>query len=190
MKPIEPTRKARSDAVLKTLPDDTQAGLAAFLKDHSLKEGIVWLKQTHGVSITQSNLSTWLSWYQAMQRFQSIAASVEAITAAFKASHPGVTDAELFAMGQRIFSEVAIATEDAKTWVGVQNVTLAKTDLDRKAAADKNRSATAAARIEISQRKLALLEAKAAQADAAEKVNGERLSPEEYKRRMREIFGK
>lgn len=119
-------RKVRSDAGLKNLPAELQRELADLLNGgRKLADGIAWLKD-HGHKAAASTVSEWLAWWNACDAARRREMKVDAWLADERKLHPEMTDAALFERGQRLFSLMAIAEEDAKAWVNVQRTTMEK----------------------------------------------------------------
>jgi hypothetical protein len=125
--------KPRADSKLKTLPDDTQAELARRAAEPGQTWSSIraWLRAEHGVDLrSDSSLSAWLPWYQSRMRAREREAKIQALLDHERALNPTLTDPQLFSMGQRFFSELAIADEDAKAWAAVRKVGLDADNLD------------------------------------------------------------
>jgi hypothetical protein len=177
MKPkcFDPRRKISGQAVLKNMPAVRQQALGEYLGNHTLKEAEAWLRKTYHmgrIGTSTASISNWFSWYRRVRRFETNASTVEAILEDLKKHHPKITEDELFAHGQRMFESMAIDQEDGDAWTKLQTLRLK------------------AASVKIDQRRLDLLEKRAAQAEAAEKAAGDStLTPEEKSARIRQIFG-
>lgn len=117
-------KKVRSDAGLKNLPDELQREFAGrLISGDKLSDGQAWLK-ARGHKAAISTISDWLAWWKAREEHRRDAEAVDAILQSHREKHPGISDEELFAIGQRVFSEMALARKDAKAWTNVQNVSL------------------------------------------------------------------
>ena len=165
-------RKPNSNAVLKTLPDERQATIAQYARDHSLEETVKWLIED-GLETSTGALSNFLSWYSLQQQLARNASTVETLLADYVKTDPKLPPEKIQAMGQAFFSAMCLAQQDPDAWVLVQRLNL-------------QRSALA-----LDERRISLLEKKAAQSEATEKVlDDKKLSPEERALRIKEIYGR
>jgi hypothetical protein len=121
----------RSDAKLKQLPEETQQRV--FDRVLELKRGggrqndaIPWIKAEFGVTTSAGALSDFLGWFAARIEARADEQRVEAFLDEERQLHPEISDAELFARGQRAFSLLAIARQDPKQWTSVQQIALNK----------------------------------------------------------------
>ena len=115
--------KTRPDAKIKLLPEDLQAEIAIRCQQpgQSWKVIRAWIKSEHGVDVrSDTALSDWLPWYHSRLRAREREQKIQGILDTEKRLNPGLTDAQLFSIGQRFFSELAVAEEDATTWAVVQ----------------------------------------------------------------------
>lgn len=166
------TRKPRADAVLKSLPDALQAELFQQLRRHTLEKVQAWLASEHGVKTSAAALSTFWQWYQSWS-LQPQAQFAQALAKQFEKMPELAGQAEkISAITQTALEIKAAQDQDPKLFLA-----LAKARRDT-------------AKLALDERKLRLLEAKAAQADAAKAVTGdETLTEAEQLQRLRQIFG-
>ena len=163
------SRKPNSNAVLKTLPDERQATIAQYARDHSLEETVKWLADD-GITTSTGALSNFLASQRLEQRLSRNASVAERLKAEIKDGQPGITPEELDFIGQKFFTELAIDEEDSLAWQRAQNVKIKQGALA------------------LESRRIALLEKKAAAYDKASEVLKSTLSPEEQRRRLKEIL--
>jgi hypothetical protein len=173
--------KTRADSVLGTLPDDRQDQIADYARTHTLDDTIVWLK-ADGVRISRNRLSVWLSSYTLRRAFTQAANSTSEFQEFLKAEFPDIDPAELDRRASLFFQAEAMKAGDADTYLNFATAR-SKADLERAKLAQRERV------IDQNDRRIALLEKKAAQADAAQQVLTEELSPDERLQRIRQIFG-
>lgn len=193
-------RKPHPSSVLKTLPDDDQAALFDFLREHTLAEGVDWLFSNNGVRTNDSSLSEWRSWYKMSQ---DIAAWDNDI-ASLQDQLAGMgTDPDLIPkIGEAVFISRAAKSGDAKTFATVASVIQRHRELQAsqqqhvdkmqvkgkelaqrdKAIAQKDRQ------IELQKRRIEMLEAKLKDADDI--AGDQALSAEEKVLRWKQIFGR
>lgn len=123
---------ARSDAKLKTLPDEIQAemwrmrttpvdaeGRACAPADGSAMsqaEVREWLADTHGVDCSSGAFSVWECWYRLELKFRSANDVALQSMEALQRLNPGISPEKVMEHGQLVFSAKAIAEDDAKTF--------------------------------------------------------------------------
>lgn len=174
-------RKARPDAVLKTLPDPVQDQLFEICRSPATEDSPggyaaarQWLRDKHGIDVrSDATFSKFYAWYPFSRPLEMAARFAKQAEDAAKA-HPNLEqDSErTAALGQVAFEQMAIQMRDLKGFVSLQKVRLKKGDQT------------------LSARRVALLEKKAAQADAAEGiVKDGKLTEEQRAARLREVFG-
>jgi len=162
--------KARSDAVLKTLPEERQREVADFARAHSLAATVAWLKG-EGIRSSSGALSRFLSWWSVRQQLRRNESVVEAMLEDLAREKPEMTEDQLTAAGQRFFSALALEQANAGNWARIQKLSLA-------------RQAN-----ELEARRVKLLEDRAKLAQQAEDVAKSALTDAQKMARMREIFG-
>lgn len=119
--------KIRRDAKLKSLPIPQQARVFAIASESGItRTTLDRIDSELGIRVGSiKTLSEFWHWYQAPQ--QRIARELETegslaalVVEKMRSAKPGVTPDELFAFGQRMFAERAIALQDAEAWVATQ----------------------------------------------------------------------
>ena len=168
-------RKARGDSKLDTLPPGQLAELTqGLLCGWTYVATLDWLKVECGVSVSLSSLTPFYSRHVEpilleRKKFAALSANTLAKLAAESDAFDAAAIGELKEYAYRLIRDPESDPEETRKWME----TLIK--------------AQAGSRDD---RKLKMLEAKAAQADAAEKVsNNGAMSAEEKQSRMKEIFG-
>lgn len=169
-------RKTRSDAVLLNLPEEQQAQLADWLLSGvPYHRAQVLLKDEFGVEL-RSQRAFCGFWEQVCvplllkRRSQAVGTAEEVAKAA--SEQPGRFDqATIDALKQKAF-ELSISPQaDPRNVKSLMMLVLKARDQD------------------LNERKIVLLERKAAQADEAENVVRSELSPEEKQLKLKAIFG-
>lgn len=167
------SRKPRADAKLKTLPDALQERLYQELRRTSQEKVIAWLKADHEIETSAGALSEFFSWYPRSQSLRNAASFADQFLAQaqklpeFKGN---VTDLQRAA--EVLFQIQAAQDRDPKLFVELMKISLAKKDQ------------------ELNERKVKLLEAKAALAEKAEGILGDKnLTEEEQAAQVRALFG-
>lgn len=164
------TRKPRGDSVLKTLPEERQDAIAEHALGHKLAETVAWLRDD-GIQTSSAALSEFVCWYGLRRRLERTQSTVDTLLDRLKQERPSMSPEDLFSTGQTLFAALAIETNDPKVWVGTQRLALRQQALA------------------LEDRRIRVLEQRAAQADQAEAITQSALSPDEKMARMRQVFG-
>jgi|SRR5581483_5524237 hypothetical protein len=127
-------RKIRPDAVLDNLPEDRQAQLFAMMQPPENKSYAAVRKHLakDGLLVSENLLSKWRSRYALRSACRQDEEDTQTLLEELKQEMPGLSDAQAFSLGQRIFSMLAIKREDVDTWRKVQTVQIRKDAEDRK----------------------------------------------------------
>lgn len=166
------SRKHRADSNLKTLPEELQEEIISRLnaKGGSYKRIAEWLRAEMDVETSIGALSEFYSWRSLRAQVRETESDTQALQEALSASEFGLSSAQIQELGNLMFITKATKQADSKTFVAMAKLLIQKQKL------------------EVDSRKVALLEAKAAQADAAKDVINSALSPEEQRARLKEIL--
>lgn len=168
----EPPRRPNRRSRLKTLPEDKQRQIIEWLKSPAGGPGTVDLILANfGLETSDTALSEFWSWWHLQQRFSANEARVESILERLAEKRPELPQEQLFSLGQEIFSALAIETQDSESWARVQKLRLSQQQQA------------------LEERRIQVLEKKAAEADKAREVMATELTPEQKQSRLREIFG-
>lgn len=190
-------KKVRPEAKIKTLPDEVQATLWELLhvpmegkeKPMTYVEARAWLLQEHEVQTSNGALSDWFSWYGLRLRTERKKAVIDEAIAELAKSDPNKTLEELQAFGQVLFTSESIENGDGKTFTEVWRASeKALTRKQAKEQAELDRQLRERA-LELDARKVAILEKKAAIADAAEEIIKSDASEADKQARMKALFG-
>lgn len=127
-------RKPNSNSVLKTLPPDRQADIAAHAQAHSLEDTVKWLAERRspdrpGIISSSAALSEFLSWYSLSQQLARNASAVEMLLSDYVKDNPKLPPEKIQAMGQAFFSAMSLAQRDPEVWVQVQRLNLQREQL-------------------------------------------------------------
>jgi hypothetical protein len=157
---------ARSDAKLKTLPEDIQAEMWRMRTTPVDADGspckpsegapmtqaevLEWLEDVHRVHSSAGAFSAWESWYGTQRTVGNTKQQTLDLMEALRSKHPEASEEEILEMGQMWFSLRSMETGDAKIFEKMYRLRLL-----RKSS-------------EMDSRKLALLEAKAKRLDELE----------------------
>ena len=165
---IPKMKKLRKDSKFARLTEEQRSELGVYLEGHSLEESQQWLA-ARGVEVSLQSISEFYRLHVLPCKCQRMA-TVAAVLS--KVEGESVTDAAHRAVAQRVFELSTDPKADPEL--------LAKF---YKLMNDGQQTAQ-------SERKLALLEAKARRADEAQAVAGDKTqSAEERMRKIKEIFG-
>lgn len=175
-----PASKPRSDSKIAALGPAVRSELARMLGEDNIsyKDAAAWLKAEHGVKVSVGAVCNWYSvhsWKASAQSAREFAAEITA-----HGQIEGSYDAATLALVQ----ERAYIMARTKGADVQELATLAKIIGDSAKLRMKEKE------LELSARKVALLEKKAQQADAAEGVTrDETLTPAQREAKLKEIFG-
>lgn len=123
------TKKPRADSVLKTLPEDRQAAIVDYARDHSLPETVAWLR-ADGLRTSATALSLFLSWFGLQQQLRRNESTVEVLLQKAMTTRPDWTPEQIQQTGQAFFSALALEQQDSKIWYLTQQVGLKKEQLN------------------------------------------------------------
>lgn len=142
-------RKPRSDARLKTLPEDRQAEIASLLATKSIAEVRKELIKD-GLNTSVGALSEFFSWWRLRESIRRRETRIQGILENVKLeSAQTIPEDRLWELGQSLFGAMAIAEEDGKEWFRTQRLALARK------------------KIGVEERRVAMLEAKLLQVQEA-----------------------
>jgi hypothetical protein len=165
-------KKPRADSVLKTLPAERQAVIADYAREHTLKDTRAWLA-ADGVKTSEAALSGFLSWFTLQQQLSQNETVISQILDDLKTQNPELSQHQLQQAGQMFFTALAIKQGDSLSWKRAQEVRIKGEALA------------------LAERKIKLLEAKAAQADETERtLTNAELTPAQREQRIKEIYGR
>lgn len=166
-------RKARSDSKLKTLPKDRQKQILAWSEEHSLAEIRALVRDQWTVETSESALSEFLSWMRLGRSLEQAASFADDIRQTLtQLPNLNLNEEQINSAAQVVFELEAAKAKDLKAFIGLRR--LRQKDKDQ----------------QHDSRKIQLLERRAAQAEAAERVTQDpAMTSEERERKLREIFG-
>ena len=190
-------KKVRPEAKIKTLATDVQATLWELLnvpmdgreKPMTYVEARAWLQSDCGVETSNAALSDWYSWYGLRLRTERRKAIVEQAVSELAKSDPTKSLEDLQAFGQVLFTSEAIEASDAKAFTEVWRAS--EKALTRKQAKEQSEldRAIREKALELDARKVAILEKKAALADAATEIVNSDALEDEKAAKMKALFG-
>jgi hypothetical protein len=174
-------KKTRSDSILGTLPEDRQAEIAEHARSHSLADTVAWLA-SYGIRISRSSLSDWLSAWVLRTQFRIAEQDTLQFMELLQRRQPNMPESEMQSWASEYFQMQAIKKDDPETF-------LAFATARHKARMDDLKLKQKEVSLQHDERRIKLLEQKAAQADAAKEVVASKLTPEQQQNRLKEIFG-
>lgn len=169
-------KEIRADAKLKNLPPEDLDLLWEFRnpgpggKKLTFSKIRVEIPLRFGFSVSQSTLSDFYAWLRLKRQWDRAVATAEQarIEMAKDASY---SDADLDKFAERVLKAEAMEQGNAKAYVAIAKVQMTRSKLS------------------LDERRVAILEAKAAQADkASEVINDGKLSEEEKSARIKQLF--
>jgi hypothetical protein len=170
-----PDKEIRADAKLKNLAAEQLDTLWRLRNPEpggeklTLEAILVALPGLVGFSSSLASLSEFYKWLRLKRRIESAAQRANQARLEL-ARDPSVTPADLDRLGQMVFTAETVEDGNVKAFVELSKLRMQARSL------------------ELNERKIAILEQKAAQADAAKDVLGQQISAEEQTRRLREIL--
>jgi len=173
----KPAPKVRADAKLKNLPEEDQETLWLLLHPtdpetpgYTLEAALVHIQEEHDFSVSLSTLSEWRAWYQLKRRMDAARERADQ-TKLELLKDPNLSAEDIEKVAQTVFTAEALESGNVKGFVALAKLRLANRALDH------------------DERRIALLEQKAAAHDAAKKVSDDdTLTAEEKAARMKQIF--
>ena len=173
-----PLKKPRADSRLKNLPEEHQETLYLLLhptdedtKPYTFEQLAVHILEEYGFEPSLSSLSEWRRWYALKLRMENAQARAEQARERLLMEDPEAAEEALDRQARLVFKAEAVENRDPLSWVRVK-----KTQQTDKALTHDDR-------------RIALLERKAAERDkASEVVSDETLSAEEKATRLKQIF--
>jgi hypothetical protein len=170
-------KQVRTDAKLKNLPEELLEELWRYRYPEedgeklSYESILVELKLHHGIETSMGALSEFYAWLGFKRRAESARQRAIQATLEWSQKNPSATSEELDKIGQLIFTSETIENGNVKAFVS-----LLKASNDQR-------------KIKLDERRIVILEKRAAQADAASVVLADvTTSPEEQQRKLKEIF--
>lgn len=113
-------KKPRADSKLKTLPEDRQAAIFEYAREHTLEETAKWLKDD-GFQTSRSALSEFVSWYGLQEQLRKNEGTVNQLLEKLKEGNPDYSEEWLQKAGHIFFSALAIEEKDSLTWKRTQD---------------------------------------------------------------------
>jgi hypothetical protein len=156
-------RKHRGDSKLKTLKEPMQLVIIEKMKEGKIFDVIKWVRAECGISTSGGALSEFWSWWhlrQQVQRAQQRSGNFEEMLRA-RQGELGMTEDEIIAFGNRMFIEQGVESGDAKLYAAILDRVLQKRFGETNARLKERK-------LQLDERRIKILEAKAATADKIE----------------------
>ena len=179
----------RADAKLQNLPEEALQDLWRFR--HPEEDGqkmtyeaiAVEIPRLHGFSVALSTLHSFYRWLEVKRRLDERSSLATQLKLDL-AKDPEVSEDQIRKAGQRLFMAEGILEKDSKVFFDMVKIGQNETKLKQNEAKIGLQKQI----VKLDERRLAILEAKAAQHDQAKEVLQQKISPEEQNRRLREIL--
>lgn len=156
---------------MKTLPPDQQAAVFDRLQQNTLEQVRAWLFAEWDIKTSVGALSEFHSWYGLRQRVSKESNFVDSLLDHMREDGEfALSSGKLAEFGNLLFMARAAREENPKVWAMILKLVNQREALG------------------LDSRRVALLEKKAAQFDAAKEVMESKLSPEEQRQRLKEIL--
>jgi hypothetical protein len=181
------TTTPRSDAVLKNLPKERQHEIhlrrtEGKPEERSLEAILTWLR-ADGVKVSRRALSEFLSWYSARQDLQDTSDLLETFDEFTRKTNPTWSADKVRDVSIQFLMAHTAAQKDVYQFATVAQLDQSERFGRTKAQLDERK-------VKVSEGRLELLKAKAAQADNARGIlSNKELTEQEKKARMHELFG-
>jgi hypothetical protein len=128
----EPPPRPSPLSEVQTLSCERQEELFRYCETHSLKQTVRWLAKA-GVKTSQPSITRFRRWFHRRRLYDENLAIVKNMIEERRRNEPNVSEAELALFGRKMFAQLAIDTEDERSWARQQWVRQRqmKLDLDR-----------------------------------------------------------
>lgn len=113
-------KKPRGDSKLKTLPEDRQAEIIAYINGHTFVDAVKWLRDD-GIQTSYTAVRSFWSWFKLQEQFHEDETTTEGLIEQLKAKVPALSEAELDELGQRTFSLLSIRRQDLDGFVKMRS---------------------------------------------------------------------
>lgn len=168
---------------LKELPAEDRSKLLTVLGENTYDKAIPLVENLVGFACSRNVLSKFWQWQSAQESLENANDLVETFEAFCRKQNPDWSADKVRETSIAFFLAHTAQQRDVDSFVNVAHLDLSERTAKTKAGFEREK-------IDIQKRKVALLEQKAAQAEAAKNILQEKgLSEEERRNRMLEIFG-
>jgi hypothetical protein len=183
----KPTDDSTPMGKLKRLCRQNEALRDELFKLSDDLKSAVWrqeVKKRFGIWLSaDSQVTRWRDWVNDQLDSERLNDRVESFEERYRRDNPQATEEQVRTEGIRYFMEQAIARGSSKDFLKVFDRDLKERSAKTKAQLDERK-------VKVSERRMALLERKAEQADKAKAVTSDAsLTPEEKAAKYRQIFG-
>ena len=113
---------------MKTLPEDRQAEIAEYARDHTIVDTVQWLS-ANGVQTSTGPVSLFLSWYAVKKQLTQNNSAVHEVLTELANQDPNMTTERLTELGQKFYLGLAIEKRDPRAWFLVQQITCRHNEL-------------------------------------------------------------
>ena len=128
----EPPPRPSPLSEVQTLSRGRQEELYRYCETHSLKQTVRWMAKA-GVKTSQPSITRFRRFFHRRRLYEENLAIVKNMIEERRRNEPNVSEAELALFGRKMFAQLAIDTEDERSWARQQWVRQRqmKLDLDR-----------------------------------------------------------
>ena len=126
---MNPLRKSRADAKLKTQPEERQTEIVEYALIHTLANTREWLREG-GLSVNIKTLRDFLCFYRIQQQMALNECTVKTMLGELAKRQPTQTPEQLEQLGQAFFTKMALEQQDQRGWFLTQQLALKKGKLE------------------------------------------------------------
>ncbi len=141
------TAKPRSDAKLKSLPQDRQDQVIEWCREgyeHARKQ-----LAADGLRVSIRALSEFFSWYRLKQRFEGADSRSQQIEELLRDKNPSMAPAKVREIGQTLFTLEAMESQDAQTFIGLERLKLDQDSAKFKAELEREKISISRKRLQL-----------------------------------------
>jgi hypothetical protein len=114
-------KKARSNSLLKRLPEERQAAIMEWLQTKSLAE-VRDLLAREGIEVDRGILSRFRQWWLLREQHQQNAVQVRELLKLLPQEKSELSEEAVFQYGQQVFALLAMQQEDPQQWIRIQRL--------------------------------------------------------------------
>ena len=123
-------RKPRSDAKLKTMPEEQQAAVIEWLSKESLESTRQRVAREYDIKTSWAALSEFREWWNLREQFKRTQNTTEDLVELQRQLDTGLSEEQIQEYGQRVFSLLALKTEDPDVWDSTQKIGLKRREIE------------------------------------------------------------
>lgn len=149
------SKKPRSDAKLKLLPEERQEQIVAWAntpKSENCVGGLAYAQEqlaADGIKISISTLGDFVSWWRLERRFARAESKAEQIAQMAARLNPEMSPERVRAIAASVFTLEAVESGDAETYVNLEHLRLKRESAEFKGKIDTEKLALAREKFEV-----------------------------------------